>query len=530
MIVKSVVVVLIATGIFSLVAVQSVDGDACNSTDITGSSSSDDDHEASSGVSSYAGIFIALFANAFNGAGMSLQKVGHNRVAAKAGGHERVDMDSTAHFKEPYWWGGLLGIIIGEGGNTVAYALAPASVIVPFGGVGVLTNYLLAVTMLGEKWSVQSLVGVSIIVTGVVLITLAVPESNVAYTAHELLSEDVFLSHRAFWYIMSLMCLVMLIAVKLEKDYAERYIIVWAVYASVVSSMTVLSLRGLGSMIGQIPSDCVEQCLHDELHWPCQSTLGHWLFWLSAIVLGLTAYWANGVIEQKGMMKYGQIEWVPLHYCVFTLFSIAGGAMVYNELAGLSASDWALFLSGGLCAIGGVVVLSSKHRLVCGTAPLSCLYVVEGDAYSAKSIDEKVDAMRLQRQSTRDLYSPGGAFAQMSLDIISEASSSSTRKSRLEDAHFPGSAAAARAIAITRPQQLPFDANAMRRQKARLLSCGERPLQCPSQFGGASSMAIVDGERKTAPVAPTALSVIEGADLSTPPRGASTAARLEHSA
>ena len=47
-------------GIFSLVAVQSVEGDACNSTD-TNSSSSDDDHEASSGVSSYAGIFIALF-------------------------------------------------------------------------------------------------------------------------------------------------------------------------------------------------------------------------------------------------------------------------------------------------------------------------------------------------------------------------------------------------------------------------------------------------------------------------------------
>ena len=99
MIIKSCVVVLIATGIFSLVAVQSVEGDACNSTD-TNSSASDDDHEASSGVSSYAGIFIALFANAFNGAGMSLQKVGHNRVAAKAGGHDRVDMDSTAHFKE----------------------------------------------------------------------------------------------------------------------------------------------------------------------------------------------------------------------------------------------------------------------------------------------------------------------------------------------------------------------------------------------------------------------------------------------
>ena len=64
-------------------------------------------------------------------------------------------------------------------------------------------------------------------------------------------------------------------------------------------------------MYMQVPSDCSEQqCHHDELHWPCQSTLGHWLFWLSAVIIGATAYWANGVIEQKGMMRYGQTEWV----------------------------------------------------------------------------------------------------------------------------------------------------------------------------------------------------------------------------
>ena len=191
--------------------------------------------------------------------------------------------------------------------------------------------------------------------------------------------------------------------------------------------------------------------------------------------------------------------------------------MVYNELATLTTADWALFVCGGLCAVGGVVVLSTKHRLVCGTAPLSCLYVREGGDYAAKSIDEKVDAMKLQRQSTRDLYSPGGAFAQMSLDLISEASSPSSRRSRLEDAHYPGSAAAARALAISRPQTLPFDARALTRRDAKkgpLLSCGGRPAraQALSHVGASSpSPAAVDGERRTAPVAPTGvvLSAIE---------------------
>ena len=77
-------------------------------------------------------------------------------------------------------------------------------------------------------------------------------------------------------YIIGTIVLVLIIAVKLERDYADRYIYVWAIYASVVSSWTVIACRGLFSMIAQVPSDCAgQQCHHDELHWPCQSTIGH---------------------------------------------------------------------------------------------------------------------------------------------------------------------------------------------------------------------------------------------------------------
>ena len=80
---------------------------------------------------------------------MSLQKVGHNRVAAAAGG--TTDVNSVGHFKQPMWWLGLLLIIAGEGGNAFAYGLAPASTVAPFGGIGVFTNYVIAVVCLGEN-------------------------------------------------------------------------------------------------------------------------------------------------------------------------------------------------------------------------------------------------------------------------------------------------------------------------------------------------------------------------------------------
>ena len=31
---------------------------------------------------------------------------------------------------------------------------------------------------------------------------------------------------------------------------------------------------------------------------------------------------------------------MPLHYCVFTLFCIVGGAMVYNEFEHLTTQGW----------------------------------------------------------------------------------------------------------------------------------------------------------------------------------------------
>jgi drug/metabolite transporter (DMT)-like permease len=466
-IIKVIVVVMVAALIMTLVGVQAIEGDPCNST-LANTTSGELASDEPAGVSSFVGIAIACIANSFNGGGMSLQKVGHNAVAAAAGGADKVDTNSVGHFKQPMWWLGLLLIILGEGGNAFAYGLAPASTVAPFGGVGVFTNYVIAVLCLGEKSSVQSIFGICLIALGVVLTTLAVPESSVAYTAHELLSEQAFLSHRAFWYIMSTIVVVLLIAVKLEKDYADRFIYVWAVYASIVSSWTVIACRGLFSMIAQVPSDCSEQCHHDELHWPCQSTLGHWMFWLSAVVIGGTAYWANGVIEQKGMMRYGQTEWVPLHYCVFTLFCIVGGAMVYNEFEHLTGQGWVMFSCGGASCLLGVVALTTPHRLVFATSPLSVHYEKQGDDYEHQTLDEKLDSLRLQRQSSRDVYSPGGSLANLGIEIIAEADSPSSRRSRLEDAHYPGSAAAARVTAVLAPEALPFESK-LTKSSARLL-------------------------------------------------------------
>ena len=102
-IIKVIVVVMVAALIMTLVGVQAIEGDPCNST-LANTTSGELASDEPAGVSSFVGIAIACIANSFNGGGMSLQKVGHTAVAAAAGGADKVDTNSVGHFKQPMWW------------------------------------------------------------------------------------------------------------------------------------------------------------------------------------------------------------------------------------------------------------------------------------------------------------------------------------------------------------------------------------------------------------------------------------------
>ena len=49
--------------------------------------------------------------------------------------NENNGVEEGAYLKSKLWWIGLLMISIGEGGNFLSYAFAPASVVAPLGTV-----------------------------------------------------------------------------------------------------------------------------------------------------------------------------------------------------------------------------------------------------------------------------------------------------------------------------------------------------------------------------------------------------------
>lgn len=83
------------------------------------------------------GVILAISSSIFIGSSFvikkqGLKKAGENGKRAGSGGH--------SYLLEPWWWAGMLSMIIGEGANFAAYAYAPAVLVTPLGALSMIVS------------------------------------------------------------------------------------------------------------------------------------------------------------------------------------------------------------------------------------------------------------------------------------------------------------------------------------------------------------------------------------------------------
>ena len=347
---------------------QEHDGEACNASVMSAANGAIDDTNGTAAAAAVAaaaastpstfgyGVGLALLANTFVAVALCTQKYAHNHNKGSDGGPDK-------HFlKLPIWWLGILLNIFGEAGNAYAYSLAPASVVAPIGSVTVVINEIICVLFLNEKVRKRDLVGLVAVIGGVTLIIFGVPTYTDSLSIHKILSDDILYAPTAYGWLTFLAVLILVFTCVLEKRYAKEYILVWIMLCSSISSVTVAACRSFFSLVNQVPLDCAAStCVHGVLHVPCMQTLGHWFFWMMLGVILVTAVWSAMYLNQA-MMYYGNTVVVPVYYCAFTIFSILGGALIYDELEGISFARALMFGGGVLSAICGVAVLMSNRE------------------------------------------------------------------------------------------------------------------------------------------------------------------------
>lgn len=83
-----------------------------------------------------------------------------------------------SYLKSPYWWAGIVLMVVGEAGNFLAYGFASASIVAPLGVVALVSNCVIAPCLLKERFRQRDFWGVVVAAAGAVVVVLSAKQSE----------------------------------------------------------------------------------------------------------------------------------------------------------------------------------------------------------------------------------------------------------------------------------------------------------------------------------------------------------------
>ena len=252
------------------------------------------------------GIALALSGNILISASLNLQKYAHNKNQLESGG-------TRPYVELPLWWGGMVLMTLGETGNFLAYAYAPATLVAPLGAISVICNSILAHYVLREKLTSRNLLGVAFAIIGAVLIVVYAPSSD------KQLTMDVLKQYMSEWgFLVFVACIAVSLAALflLRESVKRRYVVVYVLICSLTGSLTVMCVKGVSTAL--------------MLTFQGSNQFTSLLPWLLVMATVSTLLIQLRYLN-LAMIHFGASEVVPVYYVLFTLSSIGGGMVLYKE-------------------------------------------------------------------------------------------------------------------------------------------------------------------------------------------------------
>lgn len=131
--------------------------------------------------------------------------------------------DSKSYLSSPYWWAGILLMIIGEAGNFLAYGFAPASIVSPLGVVALVSNCIIAPCLLKERFRQRDFWGVVVAIGGAVTVVLSANNSESKMGPHELWSA---ITRWEFELYLGITAAFMIVLMWVSGKYGEKSILI----------------------------------------------------------------------------------------------------------------------------------------------------------------------------------------------------------------------------------------------------------------------------------------------------------------
>ncbi|KAI6176171.1 Spichthyin [Aphelenchoides bicaudatus] len=280
---------------------------------------------------------LAVSSSVFIGSSFIIKKKALIKLANTYNGNQRASEGGYGYLKEWLWWLGVITMGVGEACNFAAYAFAPASLVTPLGALSVLVTAILSSRLLKERLNLLGKIGCAICLLGSTSIVIHSPKEEEVSTMEELaqkMQDPLFIL-----YVVFVILVTLAIVFYVAPRYGRSNILVFIAVCSLIGSLSVISVKGLGLAIKETISG--HQQLSNLLTW----------FWLLSVAGCVSV---QLIFLNKSLDIFNTSMVTPIYYVFFTTFVILASSILYKEWSCLGFSDVLGNIIGFLTTIIGI--------------------------------------------------------------------------------------------------------------------------------------------------------------------------------
>ncbi|KAK4742968.1 hypothetical protein SAY87_000969 [Trapa incisa] len=287
------------------------------------------------------GLILALTSSVFIGSSFIIKKKGLKNAGSTG---TRAGSGGYSYLYEPWWWAGMITMIVGEVANFAAYAYAPAILVTPLGALSIIFSAVLAHFILEEKLHCFGVLGCILCVVGSTTIVLHAPREKDIESVKQvwrLATQPGFIVYTCLILIVVLILIFLCV-----PRYGHSHMIVYIGICSLMGSLTVMSVKAVGIAL-KLTFSGMNQFIYFQT----------WIFTVIVIIFSLTQInYLN-----KALDTFNTAVVSPVYYVMFTSFTIFASMIMFKDWASQNGSQIVTELCGFVTILSGTFLLHKTN-------------------------------------------------------------------------------------------------------------------------------------------------------------------------
>ncbi|KAH8106309.1 DUF803-domain-containing protein [Cristinia sonorae] len=315
-------------------------------------------------------------------------------------GSESESSDHEAQYlKSKLWWLGFLLMNVGEVGNFISYAFAPASVVAPLGTFALIANCLFAPLILKERFRKLDLLGIFVAVIGAITVVLSTNPLDVRLGPDALLKamgQHAFIAYSTIYIIGALT-----LSTLSEREIGKKWVYVDVGLCAIFGGFTVLSTKAFSTLL--------------TMEW-----FEIFTEWITYPIIAVLIGTGVGQIRylNRALMRFDSKVVVPTQFVLFNLSAIIGSAILYGDFKRATFHQIVTFLYGCGATFAGVFMITWAPQTASEGEGVEEELEVEGAVDLEEAVPRDVRMGSLARRNRATLVIPEGVVSAVGTPIL----------------------------------------------------------------------------------------------------------------